>query len=177
MAIQWADESVYMQEMTKWNRPKRDGGMNCNGHEEYPRMLYKAQRNPISGKMEVAMARDVISADKTVVILSAEQFNSTCQLTVNDQSEYDRAISDGWRKSQAEAMLHEEELHNEIALAAAYRAAEDAKMSAAARAEVKAAEEATPEHLAEMPRKPLDRMAKARAAKAAKKANPASGLP
>jgi hypothetical protein len=171
--IEWSAESHHAKELSKWNRPKRDGGMNANGYEPFPKMLYKAQQNPISGKYEVAMHRDVISLDKTVVLLSAEQFNSSCQLTVQDGQEYERARAEGWRDSQAEAMEYHERLLDEVAQAAAYRASEDSKMGEKARAEAKAAEEATDQHVAEVKQKPTDRMAAARAAKAAKAAKKA----
>lgn len=153
--------------------------MNANGFEPYPRMVYKAMLQPLSGKYEVAMQRDVISPDKTVVLLSAEQFNSSCQLTVNNEQEYNDARAEGWRDSQAEAMQFHEKLLDDVAQAAAFRASEDSKMSAKAQAEAKAAEEATDQHVAEVPaqrtakkpatQKQLDAMAAAREAKAAKR--------
>lgn len=178
MPIEWSKESFHEKELTKWDRPKRQGGMNRDGFERFPQMLYKAQLQPLSGKYEVAMQRDVISADKTVVILDAEQFNASCQLIVNSDREYERARADGWRDSQAEAMQFHEKLQDDVAQAAAFRASEDGRMTAKAQAEAKAAEEATDKHVAEVPRKPTDpaltqrrreAMAKAREAKAAKR--------
>ena len=43
---QWAPNSHYAKEMRKWNTPKRDGGMNANGFEPFPAMMYKAHRLP-----------------------------------------------------------------------------------------------------------------------------------
>ena len=153
MAIYWSEESYFRKEMSKWDRPKRDGGMNRDGHEEYPKMLYKAQFNPLSGRNEIALVRDVLSPDKTVVVLDAEQFNATCHLVVNDESEEKRAKEDGWRLSQKEAMDYVEGREQEKAVAAAVRAYEDKNMSEKAQAEAKAFEESTAEHVAEIPAK------------------------
>lgn len=151
MGIQWADESYKVKEETKWNRPKSQGGRNCDGFEPYPRMLYKAQENPLSHKYEVVMARDVISLDKTTVILDAAQFNQSCQLTVNDEREYQNAKADGWRDTPKLAMEYYEGREQELAVAAAVRAYEDRNMGSAAKAESAEFESRTPEHVAEIP--------------------------
>lgn len=183
MGIEWSSESVHAKELSKWNRPKRDGGMNCNGFEQYPRMLYKAQQNPLSNRFEVLLPRDVISLDKTTVLLSAEAFNASCQMTVSDQREFEAAKADGWRESPKEAMAYYESLQQDIAVAAAERAYQDRNMSEKAKAEVAKVEAASPVHVAEIPeqpkkRKPMseeakaklrDTLAKAREVKAAKK--------
>lgn len=150
MPVEWSSESFKVKEETKWNRPKRDGGMNADGFERFPQMLYKAQQNPLSGKYEVCLRQDVISADKTVVILNAEQFNTSCQLIVGNEREYDRARSDGWRDSQAEAMAYHESLEQDIARAAAERAYADRNMGEKAKAEAAAAESKTAKHLPEI---------------------------
>lgn len=145
MPVLWADESYYAKEMKRWEKPYR--------YEEFPRMLYKAQFNPQSGRHEVALARDVISLDKTVVVLSAEAFNNSCQLIVNDEDGLRRAKADGWRESQKEAMDFHEGLQEDIRQAAAERAHQDRKMSERAQAEAAAVDVATSEHVSEIPRK------------------------
>lgn len=152
MAIEWSEESQFKKEMRKWNTPKRDGGMNCNGFEKYPQMLYKAQKNPLSGKMEVAIAADVVSLDGTIVILSAEQFNASCQLLVNSDGELDKAKDGGWRESQAEAMAFLEALDLAVATAAAERNYSDRNLSEKAKAEATEIESKLPGHVAEIPR-------------------------
>lgn len=176
MPVQWSEDSFYMKEMSKWDRKKRDGGMNANGFERFPQMLYKAQLQPLSNTYEVAMKADVISADKTRVILSAEEFNLTCQLIVKDEREYEQARDNGWRDSQKEAMAYHESLQQDIARAAAESAHADRNMGQAAQAERRAHEDSTPGHVAEVPTKRQlspeakqrlrDNLAKARAAKA-----------
>jgi hypothetical protein len=151
MPVEWSDESSYKKEMKRWDRKKREGGMNADGFEPFPRMLYKAQRHPLSNKYEVAVDRDVISADKTLVIFDHEQFNTSCQLIVNDQREYDQAKAEGWRDSQKEAMAYREGLEQDMARAAAERNWEDRNMSEAAKAESAAYESTTAEHVGEIP--------------------------
>jgi len=174
MPIQWSEDSYYLKELKRWDAPKRDGGHNANGYEPFPRMLYRTQPNPLSGKHEVAIDRDVISLDKTVVILSAEQFNNSCQLVVNNEDELDKAKRGGWRESQKEALAYHEEEISRLAGEAAHRNYDDRNMSEKAQREIKAAEEATPGHVAEVKEKRRAAMAKARAAKAAKKAETAA---
>lgn len=169
MPAEWSPESFYAKEMARWNAPKREGGMNRNGHEEFPRMLYKPQPNPLSGKYEVAIDRDVISLDKTVVLLDAQAFNTSCQLVVSNEEELHRAKRDGWRESQAEAMKYHEDELSRLATEAAHRNHDDRNMSEAAKAEAQVVEDSTPSQVGEIPAKSIDRMAKARAAKAAKK--------
>lgn len=168
MAIEWSEESAHKKEMKKWDRPKteyvvkqdgtREYGMNRAGFEKYPQMLYKAQRNPVTDTYMVSLHRDVISADKTVVILSAEMFNNSCQMTVNDEREYQRAREDGWRDSQAEAWAYHTGEEQKKSVEAAVRAYEDSKMSEKAQAEVRKIEETTgAEHVLEVPEQPRRR--------------------
>jgi hypothetical protein len=158
----WSEESGMMKTIRKWNRPKRefilkpDGtreyGMNANGFEPFPKMLYKAQIQPISNKYEVCLARDVISADKTVVILSAEQFNTSCQMNVNDEDELSRAKADGWRDTPKEALEYADGTEQQKAVAAAVRNFEDRNMSEKAQAEIRKIEQTTgSEHVPEIP--------------------------
>lgn len=127
------------KELAKWNAPKRQGGMNVDGFEMYPRMLYRAQENPLSGKFQAMLQRDVISADRTMVILSAEQFNTSCQMTVGNEEEYQRAKRDGWCHSPREAEAWHEAEIDRIAQEAAHRNYDDRNMSPAAQREIEAA--------------------------------------
>jgi hypothetical protein len=155
--IAWDEDSKYYKELNRWNLSKRDGGMNRDGFEKYPQMLYMAQRHPLSNVYEVAAKEDVPSLDGKTVLFHAEQFNRSCQMIVNDEREYDRAYQAGWRPSQAEAMQYREGHAQMVAEAAAFRAHEDRKMSEKAQAEVAAVEASTPEHVAEIPASPVRR--------------------
>jgi hypothetical protein len=167
MPAEWSDESYFKKEMKRWDAPKREGGMNRDGFERFPMMVYKPQPNPLSGKYEVAISQDVISLDKTVVLLDAEAFNTSCQMVVGNEEELDRAKRGGWRESEA-MKYHEDEL-TRLATEAAHRNHDDRNMSEAAKAEAKKVEDSTPSQVAEIKEKRRANMAKARAAKAAKK--------
>lgn len=166
----WAEESFYAKEMKRWDAPKREGGMNRNGYEPFPRMLYKPQPHPMSGKYEVAIAEDIISLDKTRVILDSQAFNASCQMIVGNEEEFDRAKRNGWRETQTEAMEHHEGELSRLATEAAHRNHDDRNMSEPAKAEAQLVEDSTASHVAEIKEKRRAAMAKARAAKAAKKA-------
>jgi hypothetical protein len=167
----WSEDSFHVKERKKWDTPKSIGGMKCNGYEPYPKMLYKAQQNPLSGKFEVGATRDVLSTDRTVVIFNAEQFSTSCQLIVNDEREEARAKAEGWRNSPKAALDYHEGKETESLVAAAVRAHEDRNMSDAAKAEAAAVEAATDGQVAEIPTadKRRESLEKARAAKAAKR--------
>jgi hypothetical protein len=183
MAVLWPEESNYVKEHRKWDAPKRAGGMNRDGHEEYPKMLYRAQPHPISGRHEVSMDRDVISLDQTRVLVDAEAFNNSCQTIVKSEEEEERYKREGWSNSRKEAMEYHLGSLDRLAKEAALLNSDDHRMSERALAEKLAYEKSTPHHVAEVPesrrvRKPMspeakarasESLAKARAAKAAKK--------
>jgi hypothetical protein len=154
MGAEWSDDSFYKKEINRWNAPKREGGMNRNGFERFPMMLYHTQEHPISHRHEVAIAEDVISLDKTRVILDAQAFNSSCQMTVNNEEELERAKRDGWCESQAEAVAWREQWVARLATEAAHRNYDDRNMSDKAKAEAEKAELAIPGHVAEIPERP-----------------------
>lgn len=142
MPIEWSSESNYKKEMERWNKSRREGGENRRDENlQYPKMLYKAQRHPLSNKYEVAITKDELSLDGTTITLSAERFNATCQKLVNDENEEARHRADGWMPTQAEAMEYVESLAREVAHAAATRAYEDRNMSEKAKAEMALIEE------------------------------------
>jgi hypothetical protein len=149
--IEYPDSSEFAKEMKKWDAPKRAGGYNADRFLEFPRMLYKAALNELSGKFEAIAYRDVLSQDRSRVIFDAEEFNRRCQMIVNSGDEYERAKKDGWRESPGEAMeAHKAEMA-EIAREAAHQAYLDRNMSERAQAERSAAEGATAGHLLEVP--------------------------
>lgn len=151
MPMEWSEESGYIKELRKWEQRGYDPAKH-----PFPRMLYKAQQNPISNKYEVLLKADVISADRTVVLLDKEQFNASCQLTVNDEAEFRRARDNGWRETPQEAIDHHEALQNAIAEAAAHRAYEDRNMGEKAKDHIAKVEEKTgSQHVAEVPEQPI----------------------
>lgn len=176
----WQEESTHAKILKQFNTPKSQGGFRCNGFEEFPKLLYMARPHPISGRYYVALEADELSLDRTRTLVEAQQFNRSCQLLVETPEMEERALRDGWRKSQAEAMEYREQFVEKQAIAAAERNYDDRRMSEKAAAEAKAIEEKIHGHVPEIPAQPtekkptdpakVDRMAKARAAKAAKKA-------
>ena len=134
-------ETPYGQEMAKWNKPYH--------FEPFPKMLYKAQRRP-DGVVACVETSDAPFGGNPG---AAEQFTRSCQTTVNDETELTRALETGYRESPAEAMEYFEEKARYLSTAAAHRHHEDRGMSDKAKAEASAADDETPEHVAEVPRK------------------------
>ena len=157
MSIQWPEESNYIKEQKRWNAPKREGGMNRDGFQEFPKMLYMAQPNPLSGKHEVYVVKDVISLDKTTILLDSQAFNASCEATVYSAEEEERYKREGWSNSRPGALeAHEKRLDN-LATAAAQKNIDDRRMGEKAKAEAEKYEQATPHHVAEIPEQPRQR--------------------
>jgi hypothetical protein len=129
----------YGKELAKWNvkRP----------YSEYPKMMFRARRLP-SGKWSCG---EVLDSTFGGAPGSAEQWSNGCQLVVQSDSDRDRAMGDGWRDDPKAALEHQEALERAIADAAAHRAYEDRNMGEKARAEAKAADDASFEHVAAVP--------------------------
>lgn len=135
MGIVRTGESEYDKELRKWDLPKREGGMNANGMEPYPVMLYKAVERE-NGKVVCGDPLD-------------EQFTARCQTIVFSPSEEQRAREQGWRESPKAALAHHEAIQQEIAQAAAEAAHAAQRMSEKARTERKGREDATHRHVTE----------------------------
>ena len=172
-------QSPYLQEMAKWEmRPSEWtlGGLKPGRpdvYQAYPKMLYMARQTP-SGKWQTHLEapaqfgfHDMNEWDRACQ--AAAKFTESCQRTVQDESEHKRAREEGWRDHPTEAMEFRNALESAVGKAAAERNWQDRRMSEKAKAESTAAEAEHFGHLGEIPAKPVDRMAKARAAKAAKK--------
>ena len=97
MAIIHNPDSEYSREMAQWNTQKRHGGKNANGHEPFPDMLYKAFARD-NGKV---MCGDPLAAVGDPV---GEAFARSCQLTVGNAEERDRALAQGWSVGPVEAI-------------------------------------------------------------------------
>jgi hypothetical protein len=153
MPVVYSPESEYAKELARWDTPKRLGGMNANGFEAFPRMLYKAFPHPqLQGKVlcgDPRMATGLYVDAKDIVV--AESFTRQCQRTVRDQEELDRASKEGWVCSPSEALAAYERAQQQVGEAAAEEAYRVQRMSAPAQAEFTAYEETTEAHVAEMP--------------------------
>jgi len=140
-------ESELGKELAKHERP---ANYNPDAPEnQFPRMLYMANKRPDG----VVSVNEISDAPFGGVTGASEGFNRTCQKIVKTEAECIKAMEQGWRKTQAEAIERHEAKSKSIADAAAHRAYEDRNMSEAAVAEAKAAEAETVEHVAEVPRK------------------------
>ena len=113
------------EEMKKWEKPYR--------YEQFPQMLYRATKR----------------ADG-VIVLDERQ----CMRIVKSEGERQEAFEAGWRANPKEAMDLAWSREKSISDAAAHRAYEDRNMSEGAKAEAKAVEDSTIEHVAEVPAKP-----------------------
>jgi hypothetical protein len=133
MPILRTGESDYDKELAKWDLPKRLGGHNADGYEEFPRMLYKAFRDE-TGKARCGDNRDLYSTDP-VVQARAIAFTAQCQLIVRSEDAKRLALSQGWRLTQQEALDTLEAYQQDIAKAAAEAAYAVQRMSAKAHAE------------------------------------------
>jgi len=149
MPILITPESELGKEMAKWNKPYK--------YEPFPKMLYKAQRLP-NGHVSVAETDDGIFGGQPG---SAETFSTTCQMTVQDETELTRAIEMGWRDNPNGAMEFFEEKEKALAASAAHRAYEDRNMGEKATAEASAADAETAVHVAEVKRKKVRRRKRA----------------
>jgi hypothetical protein len=146
-------ESELGKELSKWDTPKRLGGMGPNGYEPYPRMLYKAfQRD--NGKvlcMEPPPSPYLFSTAEAHerACMLAEGFTKQCQRTVESELEEERAKAEGWRNSPQDALEHYEALQRAIGDAAAEANFAAQRMTPKAQAERKAREAATDKHVSE----------------------------
>ena len=134
-------DSEYGKELAKWNvkRP----------FAAFPKMLYRAQKRP-DGIVSVQETDDRLFGGNPG---AAEAWTATCQKTVKDEYEMQKAMEGGWRKSHAEALEHFEKREQYKGNVAAHRAYEDRNMSEAAKSEAAAVEASTEEHVPEIPEK------------------------
>jgi len=136
------------KEYLKWERKPN---YNPNAPEnQFPRMLYQAHKRP-DGVVSVNEVSDSIFGG---TMGSADAFNRTCQRIVKSPQEQQSALERGWHRTQQDALESFERGEVLKGDAAAHRAYEDRNLSEPAKAEVKAAEDATPEHVAEVAEKP-----------------------
>lgn len=145
MPIQRSQEDSWTKEMAKWESrpvlvggtyiepiPFEDGGRGGAPHQEYPKMLYRA---------ELEMGGPRISATKIV----------------HDANQEAVACGQGWCVRQDDAIADVPRRQLEMATLAANRAYSDRVMSGKAQAEAQAIDEVTMEHLPVIPEQPRRR--------------------
>lgn len=123
----------------------------------YPMMLHKAYKRD-DGRIQYGAPEPDPSFFKEAndywqAVTRVEKIRQSCQRVVHSDAEYEevRANGEGWRDTPEEAIAFLKGLEDDIAEAAAHRHYDDRRMSEAAQAEAKAADDATDEHLPVIP--------------------------
>ena len=173
MSVHWPIESEYGKELARWNTPRnvvvkdsndepmRDSqtgefirGKKCAGYEEFPRMMYKANRlpngQPSAGEIQPHPAWCLSREEYEQRCNYIEQFNRECQRVVNDEAEMRFSFNQGWRKTTKEALDLYEEQQQEIARAAAEAEYRAQRMSAKARREWDSVQGDSSEHVVDV---------------------------
>ena len=146
--------------------PYRKGNEFGKPGAEFPKMLYKANQTR-SGKYEVAQTAPERYGFRTEqewdhACQSAERFTASCQMVINNETEYDRARSSGWRDDPTAALEHQAALEREVSNAAHERNVRDRNMGELAKAESAAVEAGTFGHVGDVPRQPVKRRGRPR---------------
>lgn len=130
MGVAYTPDSAYAQEARKWESTHTQYGPPGRRYEfqEFPKRLYKAKD---------AQGREFESVEAA------------------DENEERNLLSRGFRAGQDKAIDALLEQQHDVAEAAANRAYHEQRMSEKARAEAQAADEATPNHLPEIPETPI----------------------
>jgi hypothetical protein len=157
--IVWNPASSYVKEMRKWEQFHSEWTVkskpgNPYVYRAYPKMLYKAQRQPNGQYACMPPAPHPYAYEKPEqlqqAIVAWESFSRTCWRTVNDESQERLAKGQGWAEDPTAAMeLHEKE-QQAIGNAAAEAAYAARSMSEKARAELTSVEAATHQHVTDV---------------------------
>lgn len=141
-------ESALGKELLQWER-KPDYRPEAN---PFPMMVYRARHRP-DGKRSVSEVNDKLFAERSpdghliVNPGAAEQWSAGCRDTVKNEAELTRALQNGWRKTQQEALDLLEERDRGISDLAAERHHGDARMSEAAQREAALVDQSTARHV------------------------------
>jgi hypothetical protein len=139
MSVLIPQDSAYGKEMWKWENFEGTShpsdptikGMKARDHREYPKMMYR-----------VTKGGDLPEFD---------------QVVVHSASDQDLQSRSGFVDTQTDALHRYERDQKELAMLAANRAYQDRNMSDAAKAEIRAFEETSSRHVAEIPETPVKR--------------------
>jgi hypothetical protein len=145
-------ETTEGKELSKWEQPYV--------YRPYPKMMYKAQHLPGSGRFATAADQPAYygfrdGAEWDRACQAAESFTRSCQKIVNDEKEHKDALNsrEGWRNTPQEAVEFAEARWKTEGNEAGERNYRDRNMSDKAKAESEAAEKAHFGHLPEIPEK------------------------
>lgn len=130
-------DSALAKELKKWDTPRSQGGMKCDGFEPYPKMLYMAHRRE-NGK--VLCGDNPLNYRLDQDIAAAEAFTAKCQMTVRDDAADRRAQGQGWCETPDGAIAAFEAREQAVFQAAAEAAHAVTRMSEPAQREFAAAD-------------------------------------
>jgi hypothetical protein len=145
------------KELRKWEQHPGPYGRNPGNpyvFRPYPRMLYKAQPQP-NGQYACLMAAPhpygyERAEQFNQAILAMESFNRSCTRIVKDEAEEAVAIGQGWATDPAKAIAVHEAAQQAIGNAAAEAAYQAQRMTEQARAELRAADASTSQHVTDV---------------------------
>jgi len=150
MGIVYTPDSDYAKELAKyeqWSTLLAPVPGRPYQYRPFPQMLYRARQLP-NGQAGCFLPTASIADE------AAEAFARSCQLIVHDADQARRAYLEGWRASVAEAVEAYEQRQQAIADAAAETAHAAQRMSARAQYELQQADQATHQHVTDVPRPP-----------------------
>jgi hypothetical protein len=134
MAVMQSADTEFGKELAKWNTPKSQGGYKCDGHEEFPRMVYQAWQR----------------SDGRVLVLDESDSRRGWTIAKNGR-ELEKLRGLGWFltvEDAVEAFQAQQLAVAEEATRVAYRAS---TMGAKARAEFDALDQASTTHVLDVP--------------------------
>lgn len=140
-------ESPLGIELAKWDTKRSQGGMRPDSFEEYPKMVYRAQKNE-NGKVLCGDVPPPYATD--LQILKADTFTKQCQRIVKDEGEERLASGQGWCESPGAAIEAFERQEQEIGNAAAEAKYRAQGMTANAQRELASAEKETAKHVTDV---------------------------
>lgn len=163
MPVVHSPDSELGKELAKWEQhpTKFTSDENRPGnpyqYRPYPKAIYRAVKDAggkivcMPGEPNPALFLDTNAYN--FAVRQQQALEQQCFRTVGNDEEWERAKRDGWRESPTDAIAYFEALERDIANAAAERHFTDQRLSEKARAEAKAADDATAEHVPDIPRK------------------------
>src|SRR4030095_4057291 len=156
--------SAEAQELRKWEQHPTRFALDENGDmrpgnpyvfRPYPKMVYKALKIPQTGKVICMMPQpdiydytDMASYERAG--LRVDALNRQCYKLVHSDAEWQRAKDDGWRSDATQALEQYEAYEQAIGNAGAGAAAAVPRISAQAKDEKQAADNATHQHVTDV---------------------------
>lgn len=164
MPVVISPDSELGKELAKWEQtvtkyvPDGEAPGRPYQYRPYPRMLYRAVKKS-NGK--VVCVDNPLAYDTEREQLEAERVSKQCQRIVQSDVEERNAMNEGWRESPTEALSAHEQHEQNIGQAAAELEFSAQRMSAKARAEIKAAHADTSDHVVDVkPKRKYNRKTK-----------------